>query len=170
VEAVKNVYLTGFMGTGKSTVGPALAKILGRPFGDLDALIVKAAKKSVAEIFATEGETAFRRREREALAVAALRGGAVIALGGGTLLDAANRQIVAGSGKLVRLTCARRELVRRLAPERALRPKLAGGSLDARLRALMYERRDAYGKPDLVVSTTRLSPSAAASEIAWSVR
>jgi shikimate kinase len=166
VEAVKNVYLTGFMGTGKSTVGPALARLLKRPWADLDALIVRAAKKSVAEIFATEGEPAFRRREQEALAMAALKGGAVISLGGGTLLAPANGEIVAGSGTLVLLTCARRELARRLAPERAVRPKLAGGSLDARLRELMAERGDAYGRPDFSISTTRLTPAAAAAAIA----
>jgi shikimate kinase len=166
VEAVKNVYLTGFMGTGKSTVGPALAKKLRRPFADLDALIVKSAGMSVAEIFARDGEAAFRRHERAALAVAARKGGAVIALGGGTLVDPRNQRLVAASGTLVRLNCARRELARRLRPQRASRPKLAGGSLDSRLRAFMSARRDAYGEPDLVVSTTRRSPSAAAALIA----
>lgn len=166
MEAVKNVYLTGFMGTGKSTVGPALARKLRRPFADLDALIVKAAKMSVAEVFARRGEAAFRRLESSALTRAAKRGGAVIALGGGTLLDERNRSVVADSGTLVRLTCSRRELVRRLRPQRASRPKLAGGPLDARLRDFVAARRGAYGKPDIVVSTTHLSPVAAAAAIA----
>ncbi|NNN06626.1 MAG: shikimate kinase [Elusimicrobia bacterium] len=163
---MKNVYLTGFMGTGKSTVGPALARKLGRPFADLDALIVKVEKMSVAEIFARKGEETFRQSERSALARAERRGGIVIALGGGTLLDARSRALVERSGTLVRLTCARRELARRLRPLRATRPKLAGGPLDARLRALTQARRGAYGRPDIVVSTTRRSPAQVAALIA----
>lgn len=160
------MYLTGFMGTGKSTVGPALARKLRRPFTDLDTLIVKAAKMSVAEVFRRRGEAAFRRLESSALSRAANRGGAVVALGGGTLLSAANRAVVARSGTLVRLTCSRRALARRLRPQRAVRPLLAGGSLDARLRGFLAERRGAYGRPDLVVSTTRLTPAAVAARIA----
>ncbi len=163
---MKNVYLTGFMGTGKSTVGPALARKLRRPFADLDALIVKAARMPVADIFARLGEAAFRRYERAALSGTARRGGAVIALGGGTLVDPRNQRLVAESGTLVRLNCSRRELARRLRPQRASRPKLAGGALDIRLRAFMSARRDAYGEPDIVVSTTRLTPAAAAARIA----
>jgi len=163
---VKNVYLTGFMGTGKSTVGPALARKLRRPFTDLDTLIVRAAGLPVAEVFERRGEAAFRRLESSALSRAARRGGAVVALGGGTLLSASNRVVVARSGTLVRLTCSRREIARRLRPQRAVRPLLAGGSLDVRLRGLVAARRGAYGKPDLVISTTRLAPAAAAAEIA----
>ncbi len=163
---MKNVYLTGFMGTGKSTVGPALARKLGRSFADLDALIVKAENMSVADIFARKGEAAFRRCERAALARAGRRGGSVVALGGGTLLDARSRVLVERSGALVRLTCARRELARRLRPARATRPMLAGGSLDARLRALERARRGAYGRPDVVISTTRRTPGQVAALIA----
>ncbi len=156
------MYLTGFMGTGKSTVGPALARRLRRPFADLDALIVKSAGMEVAEIFARRGEAAFRRHERAALLVAARKG----ALGGGTLVDPRNQKLVLESGHLVRLNCARRELARRLRPQRASRPKLAGGALDARLRAFISARRDAYGEPHLVVSTTRRTPAAVAALIA----
>ncbi len=159
------MYLTGFMGTGKSTVGPALARRLKRPFVDLDAAVEKAAGRSVAELFAREGEAGFRRRERAALARASRRAGAVVALGGGTLLDARNRELVA-RGVLVRLTCARAKLARRLRPTRASRPKLAGGALGARLRELARLRRGACGAPDLTVSTTRRSPAQAAALIA----
>jgi shikimate kinase len=161
-----NVYLTGFMGTGKSAVGRALARRLRRPFTDLDAAVEKAAGLPVAEVFARRGEAAFRRLERRALARAAARGGAVVALGGGALLDPRNRALAARTGTVVRLTCSRRELVRRLRRSRAERPLLDGGPLDARVKRLLAARRGAYGGARFAVSTTRLSHAAAAAAIA----
>jgi shikimate kinase len=161
-----NVYLTGFMGTGKSAVGRALARRLRRPFTDLDAAVERAEGRSVAEIFARRGEAAFRRLERAALARAAKRGGSVVALGGGALLDPRSRALAAKTGIVVRLTCSRRELVRRLRPRREFRPLLAGGSLDARVARLLAARRGTYGGAHLTVSTTRLTDADAAAAIA----
>lgn len=154
------------MGTGKSAVGRALARRLKRPFVDLDAAIEKSAGRSVAEVFARRGEESFRALERRALAAASKKKGVVVALGGGALLDARNRKLVDRTGVLVRLTCSRRELVRRLRPQRAVRPLLAGGSLDARVAALIAKRRGAYGKARIMISTTSLSHAAAAARIA----
>lgn len=163
---MRNVYLTGFMGVGKSAVGRALARRLRRPFVDLDAAVERAAGASVAEVFARRGERAFRRLEARALAAAARRSGVVVALGGGALLDRRGRALVAGTGVLVRLTCSRRELVRRLRPGRAGRPLLAGGALTTRVAALMKARRAAYGRADVTTSTTGLSTAAVAAAIA----
>jgi shikimate kinase len=161
------VYLTGFMGTGKSVVGRELARLLGRPFVDLDAAIEREAGVSVADLFARRGEPAFRRLERRILdRVAKRRGGVVVALGGGALLDARNRAVVDRTGLLVRLTCSRRELVRRLRPSRASRPLLAGGPLDARVARLIKAREGAYHRAHATASTTRHSPSAAAKRLA----
>ena len=80
------VALGGFMGSGTSTVGPRVAALLGLPFADLDSQVeAAAAGASVAEIFATEGEEGFRRREAQALREACQRPAHVLALGGGTL-------------------------------------------------------------------------------------
>lgn len=163
---IPNVYLTGFMGTGKSAVGRALARRLRRRFVDLDAAVERSAGLPVAGIFARRGEAAFRRLERAALAKAAARGGAVVALGGGALLDARNRALAARTGTVVRLTCSRRELVRRLRAKRAERPLLAGGPLDARVASLLAARRGAYAGARLTVSTTRITNAAAAAAIA----
>jgi shikimate kinase len=160
------VYLTGFMGTGKSVVGRALAGRLRRPFVDLDAAIERASGKSVAALFAARGEKAFRKLERSALARASKRRGAVVALGGGALLDARSLALVERTGVLVELSCSRRELVRRLRPTRASRPLLAGGGLEAKVAKLLRARQGAYGDADLVVSTTRRSSTAAAALIA----
>lgn len=166
MEGVRNVYLTGFMGVGKSAAGRALARRLKRPFVDLDAEIERAAGAAVADVFARKGESAFRRLERAALSRAAKRRGAVVALGGGALLDPRNRELAARTGVIVRLTCARRELVRRLRPQRAVRPLLAGGALEARVAALMKARRGAYAGAHLTVSTTGLSTAAVAARVA----
>jgi shikimate kinase len=160
------VYLTGFMGTGKSAVGRALARRLRRPFVDLDERIEREAGASVAEVFAGRGEKAFRQLERNALVRTAKRGGLVVALGGGALLDERNRGLVEKTGVLVKLTCSRRELVRRLRASRSSRPLLAGGTLDQRVRGLLRARRSAHGRPTFSISTTRRSTAAAAALIA----
>jgi shikimate kinase len=159
------IYITGFMGAGKSVVGKELARLLRRPFIDLDLSIERAAGSSVASLFARRGEAAFRKLEREALLRAAKRPGVIVALGGGTLLDPRHRAIVK-KGYLVSLSCSRAELVRRLAPVRGSRPLLAGGSLSARVGKLLIERRGAYAGADWSVSTTVNSPLTAAQMIA----
>lgn len=161
----KTIYLTGFMGVGKSVVGKELARLLRRPFIDLDLSIERAAGSSVASLFARRGEEAFRLLERKALLRAAKRTGVIVALGGGTLLDPRHKAIVK-KGYLVALTCSRAELVRRLGPQRATRPLLAGGTLSARVGKLLVERKGAYEGADWSVSTTTNSPQAAASLIA----
>ena len=133
---------------------------------DLDAVVERAAGASVAEVFARRGEKAFRRLEREALERAAKRRGAVVALGGGTLLDARNRAVVALTGVLVCLTCSRRELVRRLRPQRSNHPLLAGGALDARVAFLLEARRAAHADAGITVSTTGLSTAEVAARVA----
>jgi shikimate kinase len=160
------VYLTGFMGTGKSVVGRELARRLRRPFVDLDEAIEKTAGRSVAQLFEIKGEAAFRRLERRALMRTAKRGGLVVSLGGGALLDKRNLALVEKTGILVKLSCSRRELVRRLRPSRFSRPLLAGGTLDNRVKGLLRARRGAHGDAKIIISTTRRSSSAAAALIA----
>lgn len=85
-----NIILCGFMGCGKSSVGRRAAKLLGRPFCDLDQYIEEQAGMSVSEIFAKEGEAGFRAREAQAVEEVAQKGGMVIASGGGTVLSQKN--------------------------------------------------------------------------------
>ena len=98
--------LTGFMATGKTEVGRLLACRLGRPFVDTDGLVETAARCSVAQIFAGDGEAYFRRLERDAVEEACAVPDAVIATGGGTLLDPDNRRRLVGAGPVVCLTAS----------------------------------------------------------------
>lgn len=95
----EHIYLVGFMGSGKSTVGPMLAELLQREFVDLDDRIVERAGKSIAEIFEDQGEQEFRRLESACLKQVAERPGAVVALGGGALESEENRETIVRSGR-----------------------------------------------------------------------
>ena len=153
------VILTGFMATGKTEVGRRLARVLGRPFVDIDGLIEAGAGKKVAEIFADEGEPRFRELERAAVAEACQVPDAVVATGGGTLLDLDNRRRLAAAGPIVCLSAPPEDIARR-AGKGTSRPLLASrnGSTDrlARIRALLAERAPVYALATHTVDTAGL--------------
>lgn len=157
-----NLVLCGFMGTGKTAVGRELARLLGRPFVDLDEVIEAAAGCTVAEIFGREGEEGFRRRERAAVADLAATAGLVVATGGGVLMDPENRRALAAGGRLVLLTATPAALAARLQGD-AARPLLQGAAdPSARIAELLAARAEAYVGLDPVVDTTDLTPLQAA--------
>jgi len=153
------VVLIGFMGAGKTTVGRALGKRLGWKFLDLDDLVEQREQKTVAEIFASSGEAAFRRMESAALAAAlqvcAGAGDLVLALGGGAFVQKANRDALAKAGAItVLLEAPVEELRRRCTGERKVRPLAAEqagfNQLFAARRAdyaLAQHRVQTMGKP-----------------------
>jgi shikimate kinase len=149
----RTVFLTGFMGAGKTSVGAALARRMGCAFHDLDALIVERARQSVAEIFETSGEAGFRRLESEALAALLERLGdapAVIALGGGTLEDAANLRAVRERGILVALEAPLETLLARTRRTPGTRPL----ALDEAGFCRLHARRQAlYAAADVRVDS-----------------
>lgn len=100
----ENIVLSGMPGSGKSTVGRAIAEALGREFIDLDDAIEAAADCSIPEIFAKEGEEAFRDLETRITQLAGARRGIVIATGGGTLLREKNREALTQNGRIALLT------------------------------------------------------------------
>ena len=147
-----NLVLAGFMGTGKTAVGREVAAELALPFLDLDDAIARQAGRSVAEIFATEGEAGFRARERLALRDAACLSGTVIATGGGAPLQRASFAPLAASGLVVLLTADPDELARRLgeAQDRPLlQPDVRG-----RIGELLDARRTEYDRLGEPVVTT----------------
>ncbi len=165
----RNIYLTGFSGTGKSTVGPLVAERLGFRFVDLDAEIERTAGRPVAEIFRAEGEEAFRRYETEALRRLGAAGGLVVATGGGVVLRPENRRLMAETGLVVCLEARPETILRRLADQVPTRPLLAGPDPAARIAGLKEYRQPFYATADWVVYTDLLTPEEAAAEVvrAW---
>jgi len=144
----RHLVLVGMMGAGKSTVGRRCAERLEREFVDTDDLVAMRAGVPVTEVFARDGEAAFREVERTAVADAcAARVPAVIAAGGGAVLDAENRKRMRDSGLVVWLQASPAQLAKRVGDGRG-RPLLArsAGSSDANTTLELIEaaRRPAY--------------------------
>jgi shikimate kinase/3-dehydroquinate synthase len=148
------VFLSGPMGSGKSTVARALAERLAADCVDLDAMIAAEAGQSVRDLFEAEGEAAFRTRERDAidrLLTAPTRGEhQVVALGGGTVLDRNARHAMLDRGLLVTMSAPVEVLATRIAHD-AGRPLLAGSDAKSVLARLLEERRDAYAECHAVI-------------------
>ncbi len=171
------VFLTGFSGCGKTTIGRELARLLGVVFVDTDELIRNHTGRSIADIFENDGESVFRRMERGVVdELSRNRQPRVIALGGGALLDRRTRERVRSHGRLVYLSCSLKELCRRLkgtSDRPLLRVHSAVGltSHDGRVkrvRELLNERLPYYKKADLTLSTTARQPERAAREL-WAM-
>jgi shikimate kinase len=116
------IFLYGPPASGKTTLGSLLAKSLGMFFVDLDELISSQAGISIPDIFATEGEAGFRRREKEALRQIFKRPEQVVALGGGALLDEENRSLAENNGTVVCLSAPFGELITRMKVDDDSRP------------------------------------------------
>jgi shikimate kinase len=158
--------ITGFMATGKSSVGPLVAKRLGWEFVDVDTVIVERAGKPIAQIFADHGEAHFRRLEREA--VAHLTDDRrrcpnchgphpkVISTGGGVLVDEANCAALKRVGVIVCLTARPEVVAARVERSKTKRPKLTEGGNPtlARIKELMHERADAYARADIQIDSS----------------
>ena len=134
VAETRTVWLVGMMGAGKSTIGPKLARRLGRRFIDTDAEVERAAGRRVSEIFQRDGEPAFRRLEREAIE-ACCGEAAVVALGGGAIEPPGARERLASTGTVVYLRARPETLLARVGDAR--RPAAARG---ARCRTAQAER------------------------------
>jgi len=152
----KNIVITGFMGTGKTSVGRAVAERLGREFVDMDAVIESRAGKPIARIFAEDGEPAFRQIEAALCEELRARDGLVIATGGGALVSPANRARMMTSGPVVCLTCDVDEILRRV-DGNVDRPLLAVADRRAQIERLLQARREAYAAIPWQIDTTALT-------------
>lgn len=147
------IVLTGFMGTGKSVVGRRLAQRLALPFVDLDDAIETSADMTIPEIFASEGESGFRRREREIIAGLANRGSCVMATGGGAVLDPENLRNLRNGAILVCLVAEPAVILHRLRDD-AGRPLLQSPDRLTRICELLEQRAAAYAQADLTIDTS----------------
>ncbi|HET8636284.1 MAG TPA: shikimate kinase [Acidobacteriaceae bacterium] len=156
---LRTILLTGFMGAGKSTVGALLAQKLGWEFWDADALVEARAGKSVAAIFADEGEAAFRALEAEVIRDHARRERLVLALGGGALETESTREFLSGlnGAGVIFLNAPLEVMVARCLaqPQAAERPVLADRE---GLRRRFEARLPHYRRAHLSVSTEGLTP------------
>jgi len=169
--------LTGFMATGKSSVGPLVARRLGWEFVDVDTVIVARAGKQIAQIFADHGEAHFRQLEREV--VAHLAGDdrrcpnchgphpEVISTGGGVLVDESNCAALKRVGVIILLTARPEVVAARVERSKTKRPKLieGGKSTLARIKQLMDERADAYARADVQIDSSDLTPEQLADRV-----
>ncbi len=157
------VYLAGFMGSGKSTVGPLVAQQLGVDFVDLDDVIEAGARQSIPALFAEEGEAVFRQMETDALHTTANRSEVIIALGGGTIVDDANRVFAQSHGLLVYLEVSADTIMERVAKGAVHRPLLQDDSgtplptdrMRARIEHMLAARRSAYEAAPVIIDADR---------------
>ncbi len=158
-----NIVLTGFMGTGKSTVGKLLAAHLAYAFVDTDDWIVAQDGRSIPTIFREEGEAYFRQLERAAAEALASRDGLVIATGGRLMLDEENANLLMTNGRVFCLVAEPEEIVARVSGDEE-RPLLNVPDPAARIQTLLEERRAGYGRfPP--ISTTGQSAAQVAQNI-----
>jgi shikimate kinase len=155
---MRNLILTGFMGTGKTTVGRLCAEALNFAFVDTDTIVIRRAGLSIPEIFAQHGEAEFRRIEREVCLELAAGQGQVIATGGGALINSETRDAMAEGNLLICLT-AHSDIIRKRLADPSGRP------LAKDWETLYEKRRDAYAAMPHQVDTTNKRPEAVVKEI-----
>lgn len=163
--AFPGVVLIGFMGSGKSSVGRELARRFGAPFVDVDERIESAAGFPIRDLFAREGEPAFREREKAALREALSVKGCVIATGGGAFSDEENRALLRSYAPVVYLEAAVGTLLARLAGDLG-RPLLRGGDREEVVRELLSRRIPGYRTADLTVRTDGRTVEEVAGQVA----
>ena len=161
-----SIALIGFMGTGKTAVGKALAARLGREFIELDSLIEQKAGRSLPEIFQQDGEIGFRELEIAAAKEVADKKNAIIACGGGLVLNKINIDRLKESSVIVYLTASPEVILERVSREEGQRPLLNTVNKDAKIDELLKFRKPFYERAaDIKIDTSRLSVSSVAERI-----
>ena len=153
----KPIFLTGFMATGKTKVGRILAARLRRAFVDTDDWVVDVAQKTIPEIFAQDGEAAFRRLEHRAVVEASQMGRVVVSLGGGAIAQARNRDAIRNAGVCLCFRASVHTIFERVRRKRDKRPLLAGlddGELKNQIEAMLSTREPFYARADAFVTST----------------
>lgn len=155
----KIIYITGFMGSGKSTIGPILANTLGWDFADLDKVIEKEQSNSITKIFEQRGEEYFRKLESETLKKFSNTSKLVLALGGGTLIREENLRIIKETGFLIYLKSSPEILTKRLYFKRD-RPilnlnkeEISEAELLIKIKDLHSKRNKYYEQSDYIINT-----------------
>ena len=166
-----SVALIGFMGTGKTAVGRALAEKLGKKFVELDAFIERKAGKTIPEIFRQDGEIAFRELEIEATKEIAGKKNMVVACGGGIVLNKINIDRLKRECVIVYLTASPSVILKRVSKGGSERPMLNADDRRLKIKELLAFRKPFYERAaDITIDTSKLSVKAVADEIMRQMR
>jgi shikimate kinase len=149
---MSNIILTGFMGTGKSSVGKLLAQKTGYVYCDLDAVIVGQVGLSINDIFAKYGEAYFRELEADAIKQVSSADKQVVATGGGAVIRADNRKLLRKSGIIVNLEASVEEICTRLSND-SERPLLNDRKSVEKVTELLEQREQYYADADIRIDT-----------------
>ncbi len=161
---MNNIYIVGFMGTGKSAVGQRLASLKKMVFIDLDELIEEKGDKSIPDIFKEKGEPYFRALERKSLAEVSSKDNQVVSCGGGIVIDPDNIRLMKRTGTMVCLSSAPEVILERTR-KFSHRPLLNVLDPLAKIRSLLAERREFYAQADITVDTSDISIDQAAIQV-----
>ena len=160
----RNLILVGFMGTGKTHIGHALAKRLELTFMDMDDAIVERAGKPIPEIFADDGEAQFRSLERQLVIDIAGQTGLVVATGGGVVLNPANVQDFSKSGLVICLSATPEVILSRVEHD-TNRPLLNAGDKMEKIQTLLASRQALYEAIPNQIDTSELNAEAVVDRI-----
>lgn len=151
-----NIYLVGFMGTGKTSVGRQLAKEKKWSFIDLDELIELKQQRRIVDIFAQEGEPYFRKIEKKILKQVSTQKKFVVACGGGAVLDPENIKLMKKTGILICLCATCAAILKRVSTS-TLRPILNVAKPRERIELLLKMRAPYYAQANYTVDTSKLT-------------
>jgi shikimate kinase len=150
------IFVTGFMATGKSKISLILAAMTGREYVDTDDMIVENARKSIPDIFEDEGETAFRDLEHQCVKEASQRPPSIISLGGGAIVHERNWDAIGSSGVSLCILASVKTIYDRVARKRDERPLLAGLNDEecvAKIESMLKEREAFYARSNVFVTS-----------------
>jgi shikimate kinase len=161
---MNNIYLVGFMGTGKTTVGKFLARKMRREFIEMDRTIEKNEKQTIRNIFKAKGETYFRKLENKLLKKVSRKNKLVISCGGGVICNKENAEIMRNTGIIVNLTAPASVIWERIKKTKR-RPLLDVANPLKRIQQLLRYRKPYYRKAHYFINTKNKTPQKIANEI-----
>lgn len=161
---LKNIVLTGFMGTGKSEVANELSRLCGMRLIDIDREIEISQRKSISEIFSNYGEDYFRQLETAAILQFASENGVIISTGGGAVLREENMEALQANGRIFCLTASPETIMRRTGSNND-RPLLQCADRQKKITDLLKERQPIYERSGIMIDTEGKTPFEIANEI-----
>ncbi|MBP7088711.1 MAG: shikimate kinase [Candidatus Omnitrophica bacterium] len=153
---MKNIYLVGFMGVGKSLVGKALANYLKQEFLDMDEIIEKREGLKIVDIFSQKGESYFRKAEKELLKEISLKQNLVVSCGGGLICSVENLKILKNTGLVFNLKASAKVIYQRIKNERH-RPLLKVEDPLKQIESLLKKREPFYLQAHYAINTEKLT-------------